>query len=79
MIADYDKGGLKMPHIESIIKTQKIMWAKRFLSFKYHPWKEFLSTSLNEMGIKSIMNMVLPETIIKSSDMSNFNKDILIS
>ena len=31
------------------------------------------------MGIKSIMNRVLPETIIKSSDMSNFNKDILIS
>ena len=79
MIADYDKGGLKMPHIESIIKTKNIMWAKRFLSFRYHHWKEFLSTSLNEMGIKSIMNRVLPETIIKSSDMSNFNKDILIS
>ena len=79
MISDYDKGGLKMPHIESIVKTQKIMWAKRFLSFNFHPWKEFLNIGLNKIGINSIMNRALPEKIIKSSDMSTFNKDILIS
>ena len=79
MIADYHKGGLKMPHIESIVKTQKIMWAKRFLSSNFHPWKEFLNMGLNEIGIHSIMNRVLPEKIIKSADMSTFNKDILIS
>ena len=79
MISDYDKGGLKMPHIESIVKTQKIMWAKRFLSFNFHPWKEFLNIGLNKIGINNIMNRVLPEKIIKSSDMSTFNKDILIS
>ena len=79
MIADYDKGGLKMPHIESIVKTQKIMWAKRFISFNFHPWKEFLSIGLNKIGINNIMNRVLSEKIIESSDMSTFNKDILIS
>ena len=50
-----DKGGLKMPHIESIVKTQKIMWAKRFISFNFHPWKEFLSIGLNKIGIYGII------------------------
>ena len=74
MIADYDKGGLKMPHIESIVKTQKIMWAKRFISSNFHPWKEFLNIGLNKIGIQSIINRVLPEKIIISSDMSTLTK-----
>ena len=74
MIADYNKEGLKMPHIESIVKTQKIMWEKRFLSFNFHPWKEFLNIGLNKICINSIMNRVLPKKIIKSSDMSTLTK-----
>ena len=61
MIADYDKGGLKMLHIESIIKTQKIMRAKRFIGFNFHHWKEFLNIGLNRMCMNSIMNRALPE------------------
>ena len=45
VIADYDKGGLEMAQIESIVNTQK-MWAKIFLSFNFHPWKEFRNTGL---------------------------------
>ena len=79
MIADYHQGGLKMPHFESIIKTQKIIWAKRYISCNFHPWKEFLNVALAKIGINDIMNRVLPEKIIDSSDMSTFNKDILNS
>ena len=79
MIADYDRGGLKMPHIESIVKTQKIIWAKRFISSNYHPWKEFLNAGLSKIGINSIINRVFPKKIIESSDMTTFNKDILLS
>ena len=49
MIAEYHQGGLKMPHFESIITTQKIMWAKRYLSFNFHPWKEFLNMELTKL------------------------------
>ena len=31
MIADIQSGGLKMPHFESIIHSQKLMWIKRLL------------------------------------------------
>ena len=61
MIADYDRGGLKMPHIDSIVKTQKVMWAKRFLSFNHHPWKEFLNAGKIKIGINNIMNRVFPK------------------
>lgn len=56
MIADYDKGGLKMQLVPSIINTKNIMWSKTFLSFNFHPWKEFLNICLNKIGLNSIMN-----------------------
>ena len=74
MIAEYHQGGLKMPHFESIITTQKIMWAKRYLSFNFHPWKEFLNMGLTKIGIDNIMNRKMPEKIIKSSCLSTFNR-----
>ena len=79
MIAEYHQGGLKMPHFESIITTQKIMWAKRYLSFNFHPWKEFLNMGLTKICIDNIMNRKIPEKIIKSLCLSTFNKDILNS
>ena len=80
MVSDFAQGGLKMPHFESILKTQKIMWAKRYASPNYHPWKEFLNVALKEnFGGVNILNRFLPENRIKKSKMSDFNKDILIT
>ena len=56
------------------------MWAKRYASPNYHPWKEFLNVALKEnFGGVNILNRFLPENSIKKSKMSDFNKDILIT
>lgn len=41
LISDYKDGGLKMPHIESVVKTQRILCVKRFLDERDSPWKKF--------------------------------------
>ena len=62
MISDFAQGGLKMPHFESILKTQKIMWAKRYANPNYHPWKEFLNVALKDnFGGVNILNRFLSE------------------
>ena len=40
-IADYEEGGLRLPDIDAILETQKIMWVKRYLSCRAHPWTLF--------------------------------------
>jgi len=78
MISDIANGGLKMPHLESIIETEKIIWIKRYSNEKYHPWKEFLENSLAKSGSIDILNRKLPNTLIVKSEMSEFNKDMLL-
>ena len=39
MIAEIDQGGLKYPNVIATLKTQKIMWIKRYFCSPYHPWK----------------------------------------
>ena len=58
MIADISNGGLKMPHLESIIETQKVMWMKRYSENNDHPWKEFMRQSLKETGSTDIYIIV---------------------
>ena len=41
MMAEYDKGGLKMPDVESILYAQRLMWARRYFSTEHRPWKVF--------------------------------------
>ena len=77
MIADISNGGLKMPHLESIIETQKVMWMKRYSENNDHPWKAFMRESLKETGSTDIYNRKIPETVLKKLDMSEFNKEII--
>jgi len=77
MINDIACGGLKMPHLESIIETQKIMWVKRFLENDFHPWKEFLRKDLYKTGGCDILNRKIPEKFIKNTNMSDFSKQML--
>ena len=78
MIGNINDGGIKMPHLESVITTQKLIWVKRFTEENFHPWKEFMKISQKEVGCE-IYNRKVPIDILKKTDMSNFNKEILIA
>lgn len=52
LIKDIADGGLRMPDIESIIQSQRVMCVKKFLDGSPCSWKEFLSFYLNNVGGK---------------------------
>ena len=75
MISNIEHGGLKMPHIESVIDTHKLVWIKRFSDDTYHPWKEFVKYSMSQLGGDNILNRKNPDKLIKSSKkISEFTK-----
>ena len=49
VIRKIEDGGLKMPHVESQIKAQKIMWVKRLLENDDASWKEYSKWLLGEI------------------------------
>ena len=55
LIGDTKDGGLKAPHLESIIKTQRIMVCKRFADTEPCAWKTILSHYLKPVGDKIIL------------------------
>ena len=50
LISEYEDGDLKMPHPESLIKTQRITCLKRYLDDNSSRWKVFLSHYLKNVG-----------------------------
>ena len=50
LISDYENGGLRMPHIEALIKTQRIMCMKKYLDSYNSTWKMFLDSYLADFG-----------------------------
>ena len=55
LISEYEDGGLKMPHPESLIKTQRIACLKRYLDDHSRPWKVFLSHYLKNVGTSFLL------------------------
>ena len=55
LIGDTKDGGLKSLHLESVIKTQRIMLCKRFTDEELCAWKTFLSHYLKPIGEKIIL------------------------
>jgi hypothetical protein len=54
IIAEYEKGGLKMLDINSFLKAQKVMWVKRLMSTEQGSWKALPMLFLNDfMGINT--------------------------
>ena len=54
LIGDSDKGGLKAPHLESMIKSQRIMCCKKFAKNQQSNWKiipPFPSSEERRIGI----------------------------
>ena len=50
LISDYKNGGLRMPHLETLIKTQRIMCMKKYFDSYNSTWKVFLENYLSEFG-----------------------------
>ena len=55
LISEYEDGGLKMPHPESLIKTQRIVCLARYLDDNSSPWKAFLSHYLKNVGTSFLL------------------------
>ena len=56
LIFDLDKGGLKAPHLESIIKNQRIICCKTFAENQQSNWKIILSHYMKNVGSKLILS-----------------------
>ena len=55
LVSDIDKGGLKAPHVESIIRSQRIMCCKIFADDQQSNWKIILSHYLKNVGSKLLL------------------------
>ena len=69
-ISDYKNGGLRMPHIETLIKTQRIMCMKKYLDSHNSTWKIFLDSCLADFGSSFLIKCnydvrFLPKTLPK--------------
>ena len=79
-IADYDEGGLRLPDIDAIIETQNILWVKRYLCNKTHPWTHFFKIQLKKLGDERlIFHRSFDLRLITNSAMDEQHKDILSS
>lgn len=77
MMKEHDEGGLKVPSLEMKIQTQRIMWIKRFVYGKKHPWKEYLETKLSKFGGQCILMSDL-DTKCLQGFLSDFYYDMLV-
>ena len=55
LISDIEYGGLKAPHLDSIIKAQRIMCCKKFASVESRRWTAILLHYLRPVGGKLIL------------------------
>ena len=56
LISDIENGGLRAPHLESIIKAQRIMCCKKFANFQQSSWKIILSHYLRQVGGRLLLS-----------------------
>ena len=55
LISDVEKGGLRAPHLESTIKTQRILCCKKFVNSQQSSWKTILLHYLRPVGGKLVL------------------------
>ena len=56
LISEYEDGGLKMPHVESAIKAQRMICLKKYTENHCSPWKLILSRLLKDHGGKFLLH-----------------------
>ena len=80
IVSDYEKGGLKFPDLDSIIKTQHVVWIKRYKFSSHHPWKDIFDWQLKKLGGSHVIdNTSLDINYLKQQKMIPFYKNLLIS
>ena len=80
IVGDIDKGGIRFPDLDSIVKSQHIVWIKRFLYSPYHPWKEIAIWQLGKIGGSNILeNTSLDAKSIPKYKLMGFYNDMIIS
>ena len=57
LISDIEDGGLKAPHLDSIIETQRVLCCKKLASDQPSNWKKILLHYLEPMGGKFILHV----------------------
>ncbi len=55
LISDYKNGGLRMPHVKTLIDTQRIICLKKYIEDYDSPWKHFLLFFLKDYGVKFLL------------------------
>ena len=55
LVGHIEDGGLKAPHLDSIFKTQRIIWCKKLVSDDLRSWKILLLHYLKPVGGKFIL------------------------
>ena len=79
-IADYDEGGLRLPDIDAILESQKIMWVKRYICNKAHPWTIFFKRQLEKIGDnRFIFHQNFDQRAIKNANVDEQYKDIFLA
>ena len=81
MILDYQEGGLKLPDIRIIIKSQRIMWIKRYFdSSSDHPWKKVFEWQLSKVGgVDILQNSNIDLKALTNAGLMPFYYDIIVS
>ena len=55
LISDVENGGLRVPHLQSAIKTQRILCCKKFVNSQQSRWKTILLHYLKAVGGKLVL------------------------
>ncbi|MGI9312710.1 MAG: reverse transcriptase domain-containing protein [Alphaproteobacteria bacterium] len=75
IIANYNEGGLRMPHINSFIHSLKCSWVRRYISDVYNNWKLFFDIHLRKFGCAFLFNCNMHITDLSCIN-NNFVRDI---
>ena len=80
IIAQYERGGLKMPDINTTLLTQRIKWVQRFLNDNEHSWKHICNWQLEQVGGATIFeNTSINIDAIKGFKMMEIYKSLVLS
>ena len=80
LISNIEDGGIRFPDLDSIIKSQHIMWMKRYLYSSYHPWKDVFMWQINNLGGKHIVEHTsLDQESVKNANLLPYYKQLFIT
>jgi len=74
LISDYKNGGLRMPHIQTMIDTQRIMCLRKYTEDYISPWKQILYFFLKDYGGKFLLHCKFSVADLPSC-LPNFYRD----